>query len=479
MPRFLKLTLITLLVFVSLSAASLGVAAAYYRDRFYPGVRVAGVQVGGLTEAQGKQKVAERVASYASHTVVVTIPDISKDRDVTTGQYPDIEVSGTAAELGLEMEEENAQLTGWVTGHQTNLLDWATSAIPTFFNGKNVPLVYSVDPAKADEFISTKVLPKLVQPVAATLKIDGDKVVVSDEKPGQVVDTDAMAVKLAAVIPTALDGDVATYLRAETSQQSSDVTRAKIQPLATQLDNLGNLKLNLGAEGVALVPTRKEILSWYTIVQGDAGELSLDTNESAVSTYLTSKAGKLIDVSKSLKLVVAALSDSEESASREAVKAPASKTVALTLKPKEVVTAGSYTLGRFEGKYVEVNISEQKAYRINGNTLEKVYKISSGTWSRPTPIGTFYVGSKHPRAFSRTYKLYMPYWQNLLGTADNGDILPAGQYGLHELPERPNGIKEGARSLGRRASHGCVRFGIGDAEEVYAWSDIGTKVVIH
>jgi lipoprotein-anchoring transpeptidase ErfK/SrfK len=54
-----------------------------------------------------------------------------------------------------------------------------------------------------------------------------------------------------------------------------------------------------------------------------------------------------------------------------------------------------------------------------------------------------------------------------------------GKYGLHELPEWPNGYKEGASHLGIPVSHGCVRLGVGAAVRVFNWVEIGTPVVIY
>jgi lipoprotein-anchoring transpeptidase ErfK/SrfK len=87
-----------------------------------------------------------------------------------------------------------------------------------------------------------------------------------------------------------------------------------------------------------------------------------------------------------------------------------------------------------------------------------------------TPKGEFSIQNKTPRAWSNKYKLYMPYWQA---------ITPSGEYGIHELPEWPGGYKEGANHLGTPVSHGCVRLGIGAAERVYAWTEIGTPIIIY
>ncbi len=94
--------------------------------------------------------------------------------------------------------------------------------------------------------------------------------------------------------------------------------------------------------------------------------------------------------------------------------------------------------------------------------------VSSGLAKTPTPVGTFKVLDKHPRAWSRSAKLWMPYWMHFSGRG----------HGIHELPEWPGGRKEGASHLGRPASHGCVRLGVGAAKTAYEWAPVGTKVVI-
>lgn len=98
----------------------------------------------------------------------------------------------------------------------------------------------------------------------------------------------------------------------------------------------------------------------------------------------------------------------------------------------------------------------------------KQHIVSSGLPRMPTPVGNFKILSKSPRAWSNAGKLWMPYWMHFSGRG----------HGLHELPEWPNGRKEGANHLGHPASHGCVRMGVGSAKEVYDWSPVGTPVII-
>ncbi|MFA5359420.1 MAG: L,D-transpeptidase family protein [Patescibacteria group bacterium] len=120
-------------------------------------------------------------------------------------------------------------------------------------------------------------------------------------------------------------------------------------------------------------------------------------------------------------------------------------------------------------KKIEINTGkEQKLYYFLGDVRMGEFKISSGKASMPTPKGNFKIDGKALRAWSK-YGLWMPYWMSLKN----------GYFGIHELPEWPNGTKEGENHLGIPVSHGCVRLGVGPAKFLYNWAPIGTPVKIY
>ncbi|MCX6765796.1 MAG: L,D-transpeptidase family protein [Candidatus Moranbacteria bacterium] len=123
-----------------------------------------------------------------------------------------------------------------------------------------------------------------------------------------------------------------------------------------------------------------------------------------------------------------------------------------------------------EGKYIDLNVESQVMTIFENGKLVDAFLISSGKRGMGTPQGTFHISNKFPRAWSKKYGLFMPYWMALV---------PSGDFGIHELPEWPGGFKEGAAHLGTPVSHGCVRLGVGPAQFVYNWAEIGTPVVVH
>lgn len=121
-------------------------------------------------------------------------------------------------------------------------------------------------------------------------------------------------------------------------------------------------------------------------------------------------------------------------------------------------------------KKIEINTGrEQKLYYFLGDVRMGEFKISSGKAGLPTPTGNFKIDGKTFRAWSKKYGLYMPYWLSLKN----------GYFGIHELPEWPNGKKEGENHLGRPVSHGCIRLGKGPAEFLYNWTPLGAAVKIY
>jgi len=134
-----------------------------------------------------------------------------------------------------------------------------------------------------------------------------------------------------------------------------------------------------------------------------------------------------------------------------------------TLKLPKQVKAVSQT-----GKTIIVNLTDQRlSYYQDGMRLNS-YRVSTGRWGFATPIGEFKTQNKIPRAYSKAYGLYMPFWMAFY----------RGEYGIHELPEWPNGYKEGENHLGTPVSHGCIRLGVGPAKTLYDWAKVGTTVIV-
>ena len=127
-------------------------------------------------------------------------------------------------------------------------------------------------------------------------------------------------------------------------------------------------------------------------------------------------------------------------------------------------------------KRIVIHISKQQLDKQLGGIAFETFSVSTGIKPYSTPLGTFTIKNKSKRAWSDIGKLWMPWWMQF--TYVNVPTKGLKTVGIHELPEWPDGRKEGASNLGHPASHGCVRLGVGPAKNVYDWAPIGTKVTV-
>ncbi|MBL7058567.1 L,D-transpeptidase family protein [Patescibacteria group bacterium] len=120
-------------------------------------------------------------------------------------------------------------------------------------------------------------------------------------------------------------------------------------------------------------------------------------------------------------------------------------------------------------KRIEVDTSSQVMKYFLGGVKMGDFIVSTGAWNTQTPKGHFKIDYKDPRALAAKYNLWMPWWMSL----------QHGYFGIHELPEWSNGVKEGEDHLGKPVSHGCIRLGVGPAKYIYDWAPMGTEVFIY
>ncbi len=123
-------------------------------------------------------------------------------------------------------------------------------------------------------------------------------------------------------------------------------------------------------------------------------------------------------------------------------------------------------------KRVVVDISDQRVYAYEGDTLVYNFIASTGEPGRDTAVGEFEILNKIPMAYASTWNLDMPNW---LGVYWSGSL----QNGFHALPTvRHTGYTLWDGFLGQRVSYGCIILSYTDSQILYDWVEIGTPVTI-
>src|SRR5205085_9125792 len=107
---------------------------------------------------------------------------------------------------------------------------------------------------------------------------------------------------------------------------------------------------------------------------------------------------------------------------------------------------------------------------VENGQVGKVYAAATGAEHTPSPTGTFRITNRLTApTYYKAGKVIEPGPMNPLGTRWLG--LDQKGYGIHGTNQ--------PRSIGKAASHGCIRVGRRDLEELFARVRVGDVVEIH
>lgn len=119
---------------------------------------------------------------------------------------------------------------------------------------------------------------------------------------------------------------------------------------------------------------------------------------------------------------------------------------------------------------VVVSVPDRKLALLENGRVVKVYGVAVGAEGSPSPTGTFRISQRltHP-TYYHPHVVIPPGKDNPLGTRWIG--LGLKGFGIHGTNQ--------PRSVGRAASHGCIRMRKADLEQLFAMVKPGDVVEIH
>ena len=116
-----------------------------------------------------------------------------------------------------------------------------------------------------------------------------------------------------------------------------------------------------------------------------------------------------------------------------------------------------------------VSLPDRRMALLEDGRVKKVYVVAVGRKSSPSPTGTFTIKSRVTNpSYSHGGKVVLPGPGNPVGTRWMG--LSAKGYGIHGT--------NAPKSIGKAASHGCIRMRQSDLEELFAAVSTGDEVEI-
>lgn len=464
--RAFFIALVSLVLAVVLMAGSMTAYASWVGDRPMHGVSYLGQSLALLDQPAVESVVETQDKVVAQKTITVSID----------GKPVELSLS----EFSPTFDTANAVAAAKTDRTSHSVLDRALAIATTLWNGEKIP------PAMTLGDIPPKLLAltsRSGDPVDATFIWKDDQLTVVPSQVGEALKQTQL---LADVQRSAVDGSTVTATFTTINPKITTDALTALQPKALAMVRTALL---VSGSGKTVTYKPETLTSWLDPVVSIDGTVELSVDQKKIASALVSieamvnkktspkkisgadgavlaegQAGVVVNRAVTTGLMVAEL-ERRASGAKGAVVAASIQTTA----PTEQTVQPDSTGGLYPGKYIEVDLSSQQLFQYEGSTLVATRRVSTGKWSTPTPVGSFSINSKVPRAYSKPFNLYMPYWMAFVGSS----------YGLHELPEWADGRKEGESHLGTPVSHGCIRMGVGEAGQVYDWAEIGTPVVVH
>jgi lipoprotein-anchoring transpeptidase ErfK/SrfK len=118
-------------------------------------------------------------------------------------------------------------------------------------------------------------------------------------------------------------------------------------------------------------------------------------------------------------------------------------------------------------RVIVVSLEDHKLALVEDGKVKKIYTVAVGKPSTPSPVGTYTIARRvmNP-TYSHDGRVVPPGPNNPVGTRWMGLSIPG--YGIHgtNVPS----------SIGKAASHGCIRMARKDLEELYPMVQVGDTV---
>ncbi len=471
-----------------------------YTGRIYPGVRVYGVDLGGLTV--GEATAALQTEMPGSNALPLTLRDGERMW------------SRSWADLALRLDPATTARLAYQVGRRGSLVQRRGEQLKGLLRGWPLsPVVVLPTPERAAAALQALAPQVFIPPVNASLAIEGEQVSPVPGRPGRELDIEAIVDLLPHTIGVGSEGVVMELLTRPVPPPIDDPGPALAQAqslLAHPFTLIADDPLTDFYATWSVEP--EEMTRWLTtrVTEDEqAPRLLVTVQEEAVRAYLAAWGSQLtdrvgMDVAGTVPAVQAAVEAGQAQAHVALVHYPHTYTVQpgdtlmsvayghgfpiwrLTeanptvdpgrLQPGQSLTIPSidvlFPLPLIAQKRILIDLSDQRLIAYENDVPVYTFVCSTGLADSPTIPGTFQILSKEQEAYASSWDLWMPHFMGIYRTG------PDFTNGIHALPTLSNGTRLWEGVLGRPASYGCIVLGLDEAAALYDWAELGVMVRI-
>jgi len=250
-----------------------------YIGRIYPGISIAGVDIGGMTPAQAQARISQEfIFPQQGHILF---------------HYQNQSWLATPAELGLVLNPQSTAAFAYQIGRSGSPFQRVADQLGAWYAGRQVPSALIYDQRMSYRYLSTIAAKIDQQTIEANVGVNGINVVVRSGQVGRMLDIPATLALLTSQISKQEDGIVSLVVKetppvvVDVSEQANLARTILSQPLT--------LSLPAGQPGklgpwVIDQPTMANLLTFDTVQDAQGAHYQVSLNKDALRTYLTNLA---------------------------------------------------------------------------------------------------------------------------------------------------------------------------------------------
>ncbi len=432
------------------------------KGKIYPGVTIAGIDLGGLSFEEAKAKLAEEV--IAEEMRGITLEAFGKELRPSLG------------DLGVTIDVTGSIGLAFRVGRNNALVE--QFAIPSLGRNFSIPLIIQDDPAVRAEYFETLNRYYGSPAIDANLLYDHGAVFVQPSKPGYTV----VRQDFTSEILEAARRLEPFHMALTTAVVQPSITEKDLAPTKTKVEQMIADPLTLTYQHRRYTVQTERIASWMTAPgsdDGSAAAISSSLDPKKVGAYLDelnadigvapkpalrydapfhgeyawkNQEGKGIWHQETIETITTALNGDSPKIAELVVGA---------IDP--VFTEATVTAPHPTGKSIAVDLQKQTLFAFEDGKLIFWTRASTGRWPYSTPTGEWKIYGKTAKQVMAGpgYRLPNVKW-----------VLPYnGDYTLHGTYWHTK--------FGQPMSHGCTNLSEADAKWVYDWATVGVPVTIY
>lgn len=441
--------------------------SAWFAGKFYPGVAIAGLEVGGMTRVQAHEALVKKTEGYR----------VSLDIAGKPYRLPPADV-GVRYDLAATLDE--AYLQG--RNHYFTPVGVATTA-----RGASNEISFQTDAVVQKSFIDQVVSDSGKPPVDASIVVENGIAKTQPDQPGLAISDQ----QVSEAIQRQVSG---LKLQPETLEAETQQARIQVKdlgPVIEQTNQFLAVPVTITYEDKVFKPTPAEMSGWVAYEKSAPDQpagLLVKPNRDGVISYLQTVSKQVNQNPVNRKIRVENGQSKEERAGKEGIQldqdALANQIVASLSSRQPVAAQAPIKKVAFQteynravtldyGRYIEINLSRQRLWVYQDKQVIYESPITSGATGagHPTITGLFSIQAKQTNrnlngyAIGYSYNVAVKYWMPF-----------SGNYGMHDASWRS---AFGGQDYYYGGSHGCVNMPLATAAFIYGWASVGTPVWVH